>query len=642
MKMISRKNVALALVLLLWASFALAAGSKGDGGRWFVLTMDSQKIGFLKEVASSRPEDCGLVLMTAQNSWIVLNRLGKKVEMKVVLVYEEDADGRLLRFRAEAALSNQVARTEGEVGPGTITLTTKIGDGSKTLSLPVEGNLLGPAGIRTASAALWAGTAPSVGFITFSPELNRALRVTREIEGRETVAAASGLIACLRLKETSVEKPIARIVWIDREGFEVKTSEPSPFGEIQSLLADETAADLASAGNLSEERYGRTIIRSNIRLPQARLIESLTLKLTHRHPEFGWPDLEGPGQTVLERSPGTVLLRVERAAKSQAALIPPVKDDLAANAYIDIDDPAVREVLPVAAGAEKEPMRRALRLERWVSENMTFDLGVVFAPSRELIRERRGTCVGYAGLLATLSRASGIPSRVLFGFVYVNGMWGGHAWVEMFLDGRWQAFDSAVNGPGPADSARFTFARSNMRVGPADLLTGGQQLFGNLEVEVLDYTIAGRTERVPEGRPIYRVEGDTYSNAGLGFSLVKPAGFAFADMDKIWPDSTLLRMTGPSGEVVIIKQDRWLPGRTAEAMSRALADAQVDGGRAVGTEIQGRQASLKSNSGRAVAAIIDAADAWVVVAEGGEAEALLKRVLAGLKLGPARAFPGEE
>ena len=44
---------------------------------------------------------------------------------------------------------------------------------------------------------------------------------------------------------------------------------------------------------------------------------------------------------------------------------------------------------------------------------MTFDLGIALAPSSEILRDRRGTCVGYATLLAALARSVGIPSRVI-------------------------------------------------------------------------------------------------------------------------------------------------------------------------------------------------------------------------------------
>lgn len=68
-----------------------------------------------------------------------------------------------------------------------------------------------------------------------------------------------------------------------------------------------------------------------------------------------------------------------------------------------------------------------------------------------LFETRAGFCEHYASAFAVLARAAGVPARVVTG--YQGGQWnpvGGywivrqsdaHAWVEAWLDGRWQRFD---------------------------------------------------------------------------------------------------------------------------------------------------------------------------------------------------------
>ena len=49
-------------------------------------------------------------------------------------------------------------------------------------------------------------------------------------------------------------------------------------------------------------------------------------------------------------------------------------------------------------------------------------------------------------LLTTLARAVGIPAREVTGLVYMGDevqAFGGHAWSEVVLDGRWQPVDPA-------------------------------------------------------------------------------------------------------------------------------------------------------------------------------------------------------
>jgi len=643
MKVYTRWVIVPIALALFWAWIVFAGAPGKEGVRWYELTMASQKVGYLKLETTTLSRAGRSLVKTAEESQMVLNRLKSKVEMRVGLVYEEDGDGRLLRFRAETAASNRTMETIGEVAEGTIILTARVGESVQTRKVPLDLLLLGPSGIRTATMPLWDGGVTSIQFAMFSVEFSRVHNVTRTAELRENVETGTGTVPCLRLKETCAEMPIARILWVDRDGFEVKTSDPSPFGELQSLLSTEAAADLASSGRIPEEQYQNTIVRSNVRVGQARQLEAMTLKIKHRRPELGWPVFDGPGQKVLEQTPQTIVLRIDRGVASmEGASGPPLKEDLAPNAYFDSEDPAIRDAVREAIGEEQDGLGKALRLKRWVSEHMAFDLGIAFAPSRELVRDRRGTCVGYACLLATMARAAQLPARMLMGYVYTDGMWGGHAWVEMFVNGQWRPFDAAVNGPGLADAARFAYASSNLSAGPADLLIGGQQLFGNLDVKILDYRLGGATVSVPPGRPAFQVSENAYINPGLKMKVVKPRDFVFTDMDRVWPDHTLLRMTGPEGQGVSILQKAWRPGRTAAAWARFLVDDIISEGSANEAMILNRVACLKSAPGRAAAAVVDGTDAWVVLVEGQNAVELLRQVLSSMTLGPAKAFPEDD
>ena len=55
--------------------------------------------------------------------------------------------------------------------------------------------------------------------------------------------------------------------------------------------------------------------RSNIPLPDPRGISALTVRIRHLKPDLGWPDLEGPGQRVMEKSSSTMLLAAATARR---------------------------------------------------------------------------------------------------------------------------------------------------------------------------------------------------------------------------------------------------------------------------------------------------------------------------------------
>ncbi len=624
------KGIIIALVVL--AIQAVSAGGPG-ADKWFSLSLGGQKVGYLHESSLPEGPGAGTSRETRIEMKMTFNRLGNKVEMATISTTREDDSGRILSFETEVKLSSQAMRTEGLVAGGEIRLTMSTGDTSHKRSIPFEGDLLGPRGIRALSLSRLTDPGDAISYQTFSPELSQVVKGERKVLGREPVEGPGGQ-AALKIEESLAGIPMKRTIWLNGSGEEIRTSDPTPFGDVLGILTDKTEALRgAESGNLPEERYQQSLALSNVRLPRARDIDSVTIKIRHLKPELGWPDFPGPYQTVLSKTAEELVLRIDRPALPRKG---PAQDsgpeDLEANAYLDTTDPMIRETAEKIAGKIHDPFDKAVALRNWVGANMTFDLGIVSPPAREVIRNRRGTCVGYAMLLTALARSAGIPARFLMGYVYLNGIWGGHAWTEVFIDGSWVPLDAAVMGPGIADAARFHFSRSNLASGIGEASLGGIQVYGAVNVEISEFRLAGRTIRVPAGQKLYEVSGDAYLNTGLGLGIVKPAGFVFADLDRTWPDNTLLRMTGPGGISVRVLQENTGPDQEPRALAyRLLEEAGVEGIRADG-KILGRPIYRISAERKSGAAFFDGSDIWILVSEGPRAASLLEKVLAALSL----------
>ena len=94
----------------------------------------------------------------------------------------------------------------------------------------------------------------------------------------------------------------------------------------------EALSHLAGAGRIPEEQYARTLVRSNIRLPQARLIESLTLAIRRTTGDGRVsPSFAGPGQTVVDKTPGRIVLRIDRPGRAGRGAAKADAADLGAN-----------------------------------------------------------------------------------------------------------------------------------------------------------------------------------------------------------------------------------------------------------------------------------------------------------------------
>lgn len=305
-----------------------------------------------------------------------------------------------------------------------------------------------------------------------------------------------------------------------------------------------------------------------------------------------------------------------------------------AGAIVDPTDPQVRAIASSVIAGATDPWERAQRLTRWVTEHMTFDAGVLFAPAAELARDRHGTCAGYAVLLASLLRAADIPTRVAMGLVYVGGVFAGHAWVEARIRGRWVPLDAAIPGDGAADAARLAFGRDTLDRGPGALIAAFGQVLGRAKLRVLSYTPAGGPEvRVHDTAP-YAVDGTRYTNRGLGLSIEAPAGYRFTAMDAVWPDRTVVALEGAGGRVTFA-EGAIRPGREpAQEEARALELASA--GACERRSVAGRRACAARRDSFAGVAFADGPSLYIIEARGPQPQALLDAVARTVRLDDAR------
>ncbi|HEY4589283.1 MAG TPA: transglutaminase-like domain-containing protein, partial [Thermoanaerobaculia bacterium] len=360
----------------------------------------------------------------------------------------------------------------------------------------------------------------------------------------------------------------------------------------------------------------------------------------HHDTGLGWPDLDRPGQRVVAKTDEALEVEVSRRRPPAGPHPFPVaataatREYLEPNAFIQSDEPALRAKAREIVGGETDLVKAVLALERWVAESMQFDLGIAMAPSVELFQNRRGTCVGYATLLTTLARSVGIPARVVMGYVYVDGMFGGHAWVEVLVGDDWVPFDAAIVGPGSADAARFAFLATSLRDGAGEFSTGpALQMYGRIDVRILGYAVDGQPRQKidAEARP-YVVSGDLYRNAGLGIELKKPAGFRWVDLDGVWPETVLAGMAGDHGERIVLESRSRFPWEEDESAVWKALDARVPGGRHQRLQVTGRAAYWTEGDGKAAVALADGEEVWTLAAEGPEAAARLREAAAGWKM----------
>jgi hypothetical protein len=630
----------IAAFCFLTISYAPAQGAEQEKvdpahGIRAVYSIAGQPTGSYRE-ATTRSADGTTV--TSMESDLIFNRLGSKLEMKSTSQYTETSDGQLTAVASDISSSEQGTHMAVRVGDGKLQISTTTGGKTYERSAPFTGTLVGLEGARRLAVSQLQKSGDAISYQTFSPELGAVVTITATLRSAEDVTIDQKPIPGLKLEETMSSMPGNVTVWLDHEGWMLRQSMPTPFGDIEAVRTQSQEAKFASGqgAKLPEEIFSSSIIKANVRLPEERLIESIKLKITHHRPELGWPELDADNQKVLEKTPAYVILKVSRLEPKQHGLRPALNNPslapyLAPNALLQSDDPNIKSIASSVVGTERDAWRAARALQQWTNENMHFDLGIAMAPASEVARDRRGTCFGYSMLLGSLARAAGIPSRLRMGYVYAGGIWGGHAWIEVMIGNQWIPLDGALYAPGAADAARFSFFTSALEEGTLAQVGSLGQLFGNVDIKILEYSVGGRSIVVPEDAMPFTITNDTYHNPWLGFSITKPSSFKFSGFDLVWPQTTVVAMDGPKQQRVEV-----------ENLSASLPPAKFDGekyfrdlgmsGTRSNRVLAGRHAIMVSSDQEAATVLESHGNVWLFTVKGPDATRLLEQVTSSVVL----------
>jgi len=621
--------------VVLWTAFSPVGIAAAAGEEWSVIKIAGIPVGYIVETRKEAAD--GVFLLTSESK-IVLNRMGSRIELETTSRTEETKEGRLLRLETELRASVMSTRSITVVKPGILEVENEAGGKKYARTVPYDGELLGPGGIRTLSLQKLRDPGDTIEYQTISSESGTVMKGRRKVIARENIRLDGREISALKVEEVLETSGVNGLTWMDEKGESLKAEISTPFGLSEIIRADEASARAAAGGSeLPAEMYERSIIRANVRLSRARALEMLRVKLILRDPGAGWPDLARPGQTVVSQTDEVLDLEIHRLPVPDPALRPVPetaenREFLRPNEYIQSDLPEIRAIAKSVIDGETDVLAAALKLQRWVAENMTFDLGIALAPASELIKNRRGTCLGYATLLSSLTRAAGIPSRIVLGYVYALGMFGGHAWTEIMIGEDWVPIDAAVPSAGIADPARVGFAASSLQSGPLSL-TGGAatRLFGGVDIRIVSCGRDGRILEISESPTPFRVEGDTYFNPGLGFAWTKPDGFSFSGTGAVWPDSTIVILGAPGGERVTLRETTVAPWQDFAGAAKDQFSRRKISGRALQMMLGPHPGLWTEQPGLAVLVVDRRPDLWIITAEGRNAADILTRTLRGFR-----------
>lgn len=126
---------------------------------------------------------------------------------------------------------------------------------------------------------------------------------------------------------------------------------------------------------------------------------------------------------------------------------------------------------------------QAERIAAWVRENIEYRYGVSEASTCALdtLECRAGVCRDFAHVGIALSRSLMMPARIVVGYLHELDPMDMHAWYEVFLGGRWFAFDATQEAP---RGGRVMVARGRDAADVAFLSEYGELKVTKMEVSV--------------------------------------------------------------------------------------------------------------------------------------------------------------
>jgi transglutaminase-like putative cysteine protease len=298
-------------------------------------------------------------------------------------------------------------------------------------------------------------------FLRFEPTYNNVLTVRAEVKDREKVDLLGTKKSLLRVELTpdkltapgQTVLPPKSVVWLDDDFVPVRRQ--IEMDGLGTMILTRTTREKALIGDTKPgaDVGARSLIPLNKAIPRPYDTQSIRYRVTVKGDDDPATMLaRDDHQEVLDVKGNTFDLLVHPAriaGKGEKSRIG--GEYLASCRYIDCNNATIEELAHRAVGAEKDPWKKSLRIERWVKAALRTDNTAALGPASAAAKSLRGDCRHHALLTAALCRAEGIPSRTAIGLLYVykgGPVLGFHMWTEVAIDGRWLGLDSTLGKGG--------------------------------------------------------------------------------------------------------------------------------------------------------------------------------------------------
>ncbi len=258
------------------------------------------------------------------------------------------------------------------------------------------------------------------------------------------------------------------------------TVKASPAGRMLEMeFAGAVKVRLEPEALAKDIRYSADLFLEGLLRPDRKLgppgkVRSLALRLRGADEALRLPS-DGR-QAVTREADGSLLLTIRADAPRDGlpeATAKETADALRPSAEFPCDNPEVRALARKAAGDASTPEGKVRSLVDFVGAYVEDADSLSCLSALDVLRAKKGDCSEHTLLFVALCRAEGLPARDVGGLMYAGddlGAFGGHAWAEVALGGRWVSADPTW-GEFPVDATHILQGTGNQAENTLRLLS---------------------------------------------------------------------------------------------------------------------------------------------------------------------------
>ena len=452
-------KIFLAFAVVVCLTHPASAGAKADSDEteYFAIFMEGKKVG---HAIQSRVVSDGKVTSSEELA-ITISRMGVSMTVEIKRTSSETTAGEPLGFEVEQKLGAMVMKIMGQVDKqGTVNMTTALmGTEQRSTSQWPQGAVMDE-GLRllTLRKGLEEG---SLYFAKiFEPTMQQALHAQIRIGPKQSIDLLGRVVAATKVTTTFNMPGSGEVVstsYVDDDFRLLK--DITPIAGIQVEMVS-CAKEFALGRNDVVELIDKMFLASPVPLDNLGAAKSITYYLA---PTADVPDLIIPSsdnQKVQQFKDGRVIVTIEPVAAPAGVKFPYKGPDEAIleatrpTRFLQSDNEQIIDLARRAVGDSKDSAEAAGKIEAFVAEYIeNRNLSVGYASAAEVAASKQGDCSEFAVLTAAMCRAVGIPAQVVVGVAYVSNFaghqgFGGHAWTQAYVGGKWIGLDAAFRGAG--------------------------------------------------------------------------------------------------------------------------------------------------------------------------------------------------